>query len=56
MSAGRKSETTGNANSRREDRAFACLPGDRDFRPEKGRGLALMVERLAVAADESSFM
>ena len=55
MSAGRKSETTGTPDARRDHRAFSGLPGDGQLAAQKFRGLALVIESLAVAADQFCF-
>ena len=44
------------AHARGDHRAFARLPGDREFASQKWRGFALMVERLAMASDELDFL
>ena len=55
MSAGRKSDTTGTPDARGDHGAFSGLPGDGQFAAEKFRRLALVIESLAVAADEFYF-
>ena len=52
MSAGRKSLTHRHAELRRENRSLARLPGTGDAAAEKWLRVALVIDRLAVAADQ----